>query len=162
MARIKPQALLIQSKKKKGPTRISLTTIITCNLVVMLIVLSLYGTYKHWHRRLAWSKLFIILNIWSLVISLYKLFSCCHVTFHYLQYICCIHEEIIILFTIFLLNFLIALWFVLNQLLRSWHTLLVGQAFNQKLAWTSLRYTPFSALCLNFIFWKFGQRYILS
>ncbi|KAM0946907.1 putative peptidylprolyl isomerase [Dioscorea sansibarensis] len=51
MARIKPQALLIQSKKKKGPTRISLTTIITCNLVVMLIVLSLYGTYKHWHRR---------------------------------------------------------------------------------------------------------------
>ncbi|KAJ0968961.1 hypothetical protein J5N97_021838 [Dioscorea zingiberensis] len=51
MARIKPQALLIQSKKKKGPTRIGLTTIITCNLLVILIVLSLYGTYKHWYRR---------------------------------------------------------------------------------------------------------------
>lgn len=51
MARIKPQALLIQSKKKKGPTKISLRTIITCNLVIILAVLSLYATYKNWYRR---------------------------------------------------------------------------------------------------------------
>ncbi|XP_072958441.1 peptidyl-prolyl cis-trans isomerase CYP21-4 [Typha angustifolia] len=51
MARIKPQALLIQSKRRKGPTRISLTTIITWNIVIILAVLSLYATYRHWHRR---------------------------------------------------------------------------------------------------------------
>ncbi|XP_077220656.1 peptidyl-prolyl cis-trans isomerase CYP21-4-like [Tasmannia lanceolata] len=51
MARIKPQALLLQSKKKKGPTRISLTTIITCNLVVILIVLSFVAAYRHWSQR---------------------------------------------------------------------------------------------------------------
>ncbi|KAH0455129.1 hypothetical protein IEQ34_017053 [Dendrobium chrysotoxum] len=51
MARIKPQALLLQSKKKKGPTRVSLTTIITCNLLVILVVLSLYATYNHWYKR---------------------------------------------------------------------------------------------------------------
>ncbi|KAJ9154601.1 hypothetical protein P3X46_027921 [Hevea brasiliensis] len=51
MARIKPQALLLQSKKKKGPTRISATTIILCNLVVMLLVLSLVATYRHWSQR---------------------------------------------------------------------------------------------------------------
>ncbi|MQL69813.1 hypothetical protein Taro_002140 [Colocasia esculenta] len=51
MGRIKPQALLIQSKKKKGPARISMTTIITCNLVVIVVVLSLYATYRHWYRR---------------------------------------------------------------------------------------------------------------
>lgn len=51
MARIKPQALLIQSKKKKTPARISLTTIIAFNLVVFLVVFSLYATYKYWNRR---------------------------------------------------------------------------------------------------------------
>uniref|UniRef100_A0A2P2LWQ9 Peptidyl-prolyl cis-trans isomerase n=2 Tax=Rhizophora mucronata TaxID=61149 RepID=A0A2P2LWQ9_RHIMU len=51
MARIKPQALLVQSKKKKVPTRISATTIILCNLVVVLIVLSLVATYRHWWKR---------------------------------------------------------------------------------------------------------------
>ncbi|XP_068642630.1 peptidyl-prolyl cis-trans isomerase CYP21-4-like isoform X2 [Aristolochia californica] len=51
MARIKPQALLIQSKKKKGPTRISISTIVTCNLIVVLIVLSLVATYRHWSLR---------------------------------------------------------------------------------------------------------------
>ncbi|KAL5541967.1 hypothetical protein UlMin_009677 [Ulmus minor] len=50
MARIKPQALLIQSKKKKGPTRISVTTIILCNLVVVLIVLGIFATYRHRSR----------------------------------------------------------------------------------------------------------------
>lgn len=52
MGRIKPQTLLLQSKKKKGPTRISGTTILTCNLVVGLIVLSLVATYRHWSNRL--------------------------------------------------------------------------------------------------------------
>lgn len=51
MARIKPQALLVQSKRKKGPTRISLTTIVFCCLVVGLIVLSLVATYRHWSHR---------------------------------------------------------------------------------------------------------------
>ncbi|CBI22887.3 hypothetical protein AAG906_027567 [Vitis piasezkii] len=51
MARIKPQALLLQSKKKKGPTRISITTIIFCNLVVVLVVFSLFATYRHWSNR---------------------------------------------------------------------------------------------------------------
>ncbi|KAL5700286.1 peptidylprolyl isomerase [Ranunculus cassubicifolius] len=48
MARIKPQTLLLQSKKKKGPTRISLTTII---FLVVLIVLSLVATYRHCSQR---------------------------------------------------------------------------------------------------------------
>lgn len=51
MARIKPQALLNQSKKKKTQTQISLSTIITFNLVIFLIVFSLYSTYKYWYRR---------------------------------------------------------------------------------------------------------------
>ncbi|KAJ8505010.1 hypothetical protein OPV22_005896 [Ensete ventricosum] len=51
MAKIKPQALLLQSKKKKGPARISLSTIISCNVIVILIVLSLYATYRHWYHR---------------------------------------------------------------------------------------------------------------
>nr|KJB28730.1 hypothetical protein B456_005G066800 [Gossypium raimondii] len=51
MARIKPQALLIQSKKKKGPTRISVTTILFCSLIVLSILLSLITTYKHWSQR---------------------------------------------------------------------------------------------------------------
>lgn len=48
MARIKPQALLIQSKRKKGPTRISAKTIIMCNLIAVLIVLCLVAMYRHW------------------------------------------------------------------------------------------------------------------
>ncbi|RWR94835.1 peptidyl-prolyl cis-trans isomerase CYP21-4-like protein isoform X1 [Cinnamomum micranthum f. kanehirae] len=51
MARIKPQALLLQSKRKKGPTRINVTTIIICNLVVVLIVFSLVASYRHLYRR---------------------------------------------------------------------------------------------------------------
>ncbi|GJN07465.1 hypothetical protein PR202_ga25298 [Eleusine coracana subsp. coracana] len=53
MARIKPKQLLLQSKTKKGPTRISYSTIITWNLIVILVVFSLYATYRHWHQRLA-------------------------------------------------------------------------------------------------------------
>ncbi|XP_052163395.1 peptidyl-prolyl cis-trans isomerase CYP21-4 [Oryza glaberrima] len=51
MARIKPKQLLIQSKTKKAPTRISYSTIVTWNLIVILVVLSLYATYRHWHHR---------------------------------------------------------------------------------------------------------------
>ncbi|KAF5752134.1 peptidyl-prolyl cis-trans isomerase cyclophilin-type family protein [Tripterygium wilfordii] len=50
MARIKPQALLIQSKKKKVPSRISATTIVICTSIVALIIL-LFTTYRHWSRR---------------------------------------------------------------------------------------------------------------
>jgi hypothetical protein len=53
MARIKPQALLNQSKRKQGPARISATTIFLCNLVVVVIVLSVVATYKHWSQRFA-------------------------------------------------------------------------------------------------------------
>lgn len=51
MARIKPKQLLIQSKTKKSPSRISYSSIITWNLIVVLVVLSLYATYRHWHYR---------------------------------------------------------------------------------------------------------------
>ncbi|KAJ4722023.1 Peptidyl-prolyl cis-trans isomerase [Melia azedarach] len=51
MARIKPQALLVQSKRKKGPTRVSAATIVMCNLIVVVIVLSLVATYRHWSHR---------------------------------------------------------------------------------------------------------------
>lgn len=51
MARIKPQALLQQSKKKKGPSRISMTTIILSGLIVVLTVFFLYSTYRHWSQR---------------------------------------------------------------------------------------------------------------
>ncbi|CAM8995038.1 unnamed protein product [Rhodiola kirilowii] len=51
MARIKPQTLLLQSKKKKVPSRISVTTILFGLVVVALIVLSLVATYRHWSGR---------------------------------------------------------------------------------------------------------------
>ncbi|CAA6665442.1 unnamed protein product [Spirodela intermedia] len=50
MARIKPQALLIQSKKKKGPARISLRSIITVVLLIIAVSFSLYASYKYWKR----------------------------------------------------------------------------------------------------------------
>lgn len=51
MARIKPQALLQQSKKKKGPSRISGVTILLCGLIVLLSVFFLNSTYRHWSLR---------------------------------------------------------------------------------------------------------------
>ncbi|XVE73460.1 hypothetical protein DITRI_Ditri11bG0119300 [Diplodiscus trichospermus] len=51
MARIKPQALLQQSKKRKGPARISVTTIILSSLIVVLTMFFLYATYRHWSQR---------------------------------------------------------------------------------------------------------------
>ncbi|KAM2552844.1 hypothetical protein TB2_017179 [Malus domestica] len=51
MARIKLQVLLLQSKKKKRPTRISITIIVMCNLIIALVALSLVATYRYWLRR---------------------------------------------------------------------------------------------------------------
>ncbi|XP_021280308.1 peptidyl-prolyl cis-trans isomerase CYP21-4 [Herrania umbratica] len=51
MGRIKPQALLQQSKKKKGPARISVMTIIMSSLIVVLTLFFLYATYRHWSQR---------------------------------------------------------------------------------------------------------------
>ncbi|GLJ07016.1 hypothetical protein SUGI_0055540 [Cryptomeria japonica] len=47
MGRIKPQTLLQQSKKKKGPTRISVSTIVACNLIIIFLMLSLVAIYRH-------------------------------------------------------------------------------------------------------------------
>lgn len=51
MARIKPQTLLLQSKKKKGPSRISVPMMILYGLFIGLVVFSLFATYRHWSRR---------------------------------------------------------------------------------------------------------------
>ncbi|CAL0316825.1 unnamed protein product [Lupinus luteus] len=51
MARIKPQALLQQSKRKKGPSRISATTIIFYALILVLVAFFLFSTYRHWSNR---------------------------------------------------------------------------------------------------------------
>ncbi|KAL2485728.1 Peptidyl-prolyl cis-trans isomerase CYP21-4 [Abeliophyllum distichum] len=51
MARIKPQALLQQSKKKKGPSRISVMTILIYVLIVVVMAFFLYSSYRHWSRR---------------------------------------------------------------------------------------------------------------
>lgn len=51
MARIKPQALLQQSKKKKGPSRIGVTTIVLYTSITAVMLFFLFATYKHWSRR---------------------------------------------------------------------------------------------------------------
>ncbi|XP_078148117.1 peptidyl-prolyl cis-trans isomerase CYP21-4-like [Carex rostrata] len=51
MARIKPQQLLMQSKKKKGPSRVSIPAILTIALFTLFLIFSLIGTYRHWHNR---------------------------------------------------------------------------------------------------------------
>uniref|UniRef100_A0A7N0ZZP9 Peptidyl-prolyl cis-trans isomerase n=1 Tax=Kalanchoe fedtschenkoi TaxID=63787 RepID=A0A7N0ZZP9_KALFE len=51
MARIKPQTLLLQSKKKKVPSRISATTILFGLIIVALLVLSLVASYRRWSGR---------------------------------------------------------------------------------------------------------------
>ncbi|XP_024544824.1 peptidyl-prolyl cis-trans isomerase-like 1 [Selaginella moellendorffii] len=47
MGRMKPAALLQQSKRKKGPSRLSLPTIISCNVVVVLLFLSVLALHRH-------------------------------------------------------------------------------------------------------------------
>lgn len=51
MARIKPQALLQQSKKKKAPSRISITTIMLFSLIVFMVVFFIFSTYRHFSHR---------------------------------------------------------------------------------------------------------------
>lgn len=51
MARIKPQALLQQSKKKKAPSRISATTIILFSLIVFMVLYFVFSSYRHFSRR---------------------------------------------------------------------------------------------------------------
>ncbi|CAN8285890.1 unnamed protein product [Cochlearia groenlandica] len=51
MAKIKPQALLQQSKKKKGPSRISITNIIIYSLALLLVVFVLFSAYRRWTHR---------------------------------------------------------------------------------------------------------------
>ncbi|KAH0890097.1 hypothetical protein HID58_052526 [Brassica napus] len=51
MAKIKPQALLQQSKKKKGPAPISITSIVIYTLAVLLVVFVLFSAYKRWTLR---------------------------------------------------------------------------------------------------------------
>ncbi|KAK4261650.1 hypothetical protein QN277_004615 [Acacia crassicarpa] len=51
MARIKPQALLQQSKRKKGPSRISASTIIFFCLILASIVFLLFMVYGRWFPR---------------------------------------------------------------------------------------------------------------
>ncbi|PHT32210.1 Peptidyl-prolyl cis-trans isomerase CYP21-4 [Capsicum baccatum] len=53
MARRKPQALLLQSKKKKGPSGVSVPTIIVLVyiLIIAVMVFSLFSIYRYWSRR---------------------------------------------------------------------------------------------------------------
>ncbi|XP_027099576.1 peptidyl-prolyl cis-trans isomerase CYP21-4 [Coffea eugenioides] len=51
MARIKPQALLQQTKKKKGPSRVSVPTILLYALLLFVMLFFLFATYRHWSRR---------------------------------------------------------------------------------------------------------------
>ncbi|XP_051141852.1 peptidyl-prolyl cis-trans isomerase CYP21-3, mitochondrial-like [Andrographis paniculata] len=51
MAKIKPQALLQQSKKKKGPSRFSIATIAVYALIIGVMAFFLVASYRHWARR---------------------------------------------------------------------------------------------------------------
>ncbi|CAA3006672.1 peptidyl-prolyl cis-trans isomerase CYP21-3, mitochondrial-like [Olea europaea subsp. europaea] len=51
MARIKPQALLQQSKKKKGPSRVSVATTVIYGIVVVGMVLFIFATCRYWSKR---------------------------------------------------------------------------------------------------------------
>lgn len=55
MARIKPQALLQQSKKKKGPSRVSVVTIAIYAMIVVVMGFFLVASYRHWTRRSAYT-----------------------------------------------------------------------------------------------------------
>ncbi|EES02700.1 hypothetical protein SORBI_3003G116000 [Sorghum bicolor] len=51
MAKIKPKALLAQSKVKKAPSQISVTTIVTYMILGILVVSSVYVAYKYLKRQ---------------------------------------------------------------------------------------------------------------
>ena len=48
MAKLKPKALLAQSKVKKGPSQISAITIFTYLVLGVVVVSSVYAAYKYW------------------------------------------------------------------------------------------------------------------
>jgi hypothetical protein len=48
MAKLKPKALLAQSKVKKGPSQISVITIFTYLVLGVVVVSSVYAAYKYW------------------------------------------------------------------------------------------------------------------
>ncbi|KAK6120137.1 hypothetical protein DH2020_046043 [Rehmannia glutinosa] len=50
MAKIKPQALLQQSKKKKGPNRISIATFAIYGLIIVVMAFFLFTSYRYWTR----------------------------------------------------------------------------------------------------------------
>lgn len=80
MAKIKPQALLLQSKKKKGPSRISYATIGIYGLIVVVMTFFLFASYRHWTRRsfsfsfnhlvIYFSRCYCMVLIWKLDYSL--------------------------------------------------------------------------------------------
>jgi hypothetical protein len=51
MAKIKPKALLAQSKQKKSPTQIGVTRIITYIVLGALAVSSVYYAYQYWQNK---------------------------------------------------------------------------------------------------------------
>ncbi|XP_063943264.1 peptidyl-prolyl cis-trans isomerase CYP21-4 isoform X2 [Daucus carota subsp. sativus] len=51
MAKIKPQALLQQSKKKKGPRNISVSTVVLYGVLVVLLVFFVLASYRHVTER---------------------------------------------------------------------------------------------------------------
>eukprot|EP00252_Welwitschia_mirabilis_P013105 TRINITY_DN2896_c0_g2_i3.p1 TRINITY_DN2896_c0_g2~~TRINITY_DN2896_c0_g2_i3.p1 ORF type:complete len:168 (-),score=25.85 TRINITY_DN2896_c0_g2_i3:389-892(-) len=51
MGRIKPQALLQQSKRKKGVASSRVPVIVICNLVILIIMLSLLAMYRLRNNR---------------------------------------------------------------------------------------------------------------
>jgi hypothetical protein len=51
MAKIKPKALLAQSKQKKSPTQIGVTKIITYVVLAALVVSSVYYAYQYWQNK---------------------------------------------------------------------------------------------------------------
>lgn len=51
MAKIKPQALLQQSKKKKGPRNISVSTVVLYGVLVVLLVFFMLASYRHVTER---------------------------------------------------------------------------------------------------------------
>uniref|UniRef100_A0ACD5VAW1 Uncharacterized protein n=1 Tax=Avena sativa TaxID=4498 RepID=A0ACD5VAW1_AVESA len=51
MAKIKPKALLAQSKLKKGPTQVGVSKIITYVILSVLVVSSVYYAYQYWQNK---------------------------------------------------------------------------------------------------------------
>lgn len=105
MARIKPQTLLQQSKKKKGPSRISLTTIVTCSLIVALFVFFLHTTYRHWSNR---SVTVLLCSRVHIPMKFYVKFNTCTVVPCWLK--CSMLVESCYNSTFFVIKFLVCLY----------------------------------------------------